>query len=294
MLIITGISGHTGYYFLEELEKHGYSGKIRGLIRSTTNTDHLKKFNLDIEYRISNLESLDDMVSALEGATIILHIAGIKYSPFIVDAAIINKVDWVILIHTTGRFSKFKSAAEEYIQIEDEILSTKSSQIITILRPTMIYGSKMDKNMSKLVDYIDNHRFFPVFGRGKNLMQPVTAKDLAIAYYRIISNSTTTKNKVYDLSGGQPIRYIDILKLVSENLDKRTIFIFLPLRFSIFMAEIYNFVFKRAIISVEQVQRMQEDKAFSHEEATKDFGYAPMSFEEGIKIQIEEYKNRRN
>jgi nucleoside-diphosphate-sugar epimerase len=293
MLVVTGISGHSGYYFLEELESKGYQGKIRGLIRSTSNIDHLRKFHLDIEFRISDLEDIEDMKQAFEGAHTVLHIAGIRLSPIVVEAAMAQQVDWVILVHTTGRYSKFKSAAEGYIQIEDAILSLKSRQNITILRPTMIYGSSFDKNISRLIAYIDTHRFFPIFGSGKNLMQPVTGRDLAIAYTQILNNPATTKGQEYDLSGGQPIRYIDMLKLVAKNLNKRTIFIPIPMRLSILLAKVYNRILSRALISVEQVQRMQEDKVFPHLAATRDFGYAPMTFEEGIKVQCMEYKNRR-
>jgi hypothetical protein len=55
-------------------------------------------------------------------------------------------------------------------------------------------------------------------------------------------------------------------------------------------AKLYNFLFRsRAIISVEQVLRMREDKAFSHESAAKDFGYGPLSFQEGIREEVQEF-----
>ena len=43
-------------------------------------------------------------------------------------------------------------------------------------------------------------------------------------------------------------------------------------------------------LNEEQVLRMKEDKDFTHLKATEDFGYNPMSFEEGIKEEINEYK----
>lgn len=45
----------------------------------------------------------------------------------------------------------------------------------------------------------------------------------------------------------------------------------------------------KAMISVEQVLRMNEDKVFSHEDASADFGYSPKGFEEGIRGEVEEY-----
>ena len=63
---------------------------------------------------------------------------------------------------------------------------------------------------------------------------------------------------------------------------------------SLLGAYVYNFLFSSAIISVEQVQRMMEDKAFPYDDARNDFGYSPMSFEDGIKGEVEEYLREKN
>ena len=39
----------------------------------------------------------------------------------------------------------------------------------------------------------------------------------------------------------------------------------------------------------EKVQRLVEPRVYSHEDATKDFGYSPMTFEEGIVDEIKQY-----
>jgi nucleoside-diphosphate-sugar epimerase len=198
-------------------------------------------------------------------------------------------VSWAILVHTTGRFSKYKQAAEDYIKIEDDILLKREQIGITILRPTMIYGSSKDRNMYKLVDYLHRHKFFPMFGNGNNLMQPAHARDLGNAYYEVFSRKDVTFNKEYDLPGHSPMSYIDLVRCVSQALGKNNIIIKIPLGLSIFLAKLYNSFFKNAMISVEQVLRMQEDKAFHYEEAYRDFGYTPVSFQQGIMEEVEEY-----
>ncbi len=40
---------------------------------------------------------------------------------------------------------------------------------------------------------------------------------------------------------------------------------------------------------IERVQRMGENRSYSHEDATRDFDYNPMSFEEGIRIEVKQY-----
>ena len=39
----------------------------------------------------------------------------------------------------------------------------------------------------------------------------------------------------------------------------------------------------------EKVQRLCEPRAYSHEDAKNDFGYAPMSFREGIAEEVRQY-----
>ncbi|MEG6585033.1 NAD-dependent epimerase/dehydratase family protein [Dendrosporobacter sp. 1207_IL3150] len=289
MLFVTGITGHTGRWFLDRLIKENYQGKIRCLVRENSNTEMLDKSGLSIEKVNGSLTDKTFLESSMAGVKIIVHISGILFSNNVVEAAIANNVRWAILVHTTGRYSKYKSASDEYIRIEDDILNLRDKISITVLRPTMIYGSSKDKNMFKLIDYLYRNKIFPLFGEGENLMQPVHAKDLGYAYYDVLLNKDKTLNKEYNLSGKRPIRYIDLVKCVSQKLERKNYIVNLPLWFSIISAKIYNKISKNAIISVEQVLRMQEDKDFDYENATKDFGYSPVSFEDGIKEEIKEY-----
>jgi hypothetical protein len=294
MLAITAVSGHSAYYFLKDLEACGYSDKIRGIKRTSSEIRQLDGLKLDIEYVDADFADVQSMTEALQGVDTLMHIAPNTLSHKVAEAAIAAGVKWMISIQTTGKFSRFTSAAELYLKVDEELLAKQEKIKLTVLYPTMIYGSMMDKNISRLVEYIDTHVLFPIFGAGNNLMRPVAGSDLAKAYLQILNHPAQTQGKEYVLSGAQPIKYRDMLKLVAKNLDKHTIFIPIPLNVSIFLARIYNAVFKRALISVEQVQRMQEDKAYPHDAATADFGFDPMTFEEGIRIQCEEYRKHKN
>lgn len=310
MLYITGITGHSGRWFLKRLEAEQYSDKIRCVMKRTKEEDPLKyqlfeNTNLTIEFAIGDLEDESFLLSSLEGVDTIVHTAGIDKSPKLINAAIQCRVNWAILIHTTGRFSKYKSASSGYIQIEDSILNHRDTLLksisspemkengginCTILRPTMIYGSSLDRNMFRLIGFLSKHKVFPLFGDGSNLMQPVHAKDLGNAYYEVLIRPEITMNKEYDLSGGKPIQYIDIIRCIRKALNSNIKLVKIPMGFSIFAAKLYNFLLgKHAIITVEQVLRMQEDKAFDHEAAARDFGYHPVNFEDGIQEEVKEY-----
>ncbi len=293
-LFITGITGHSGGFFIKKLQDENCNYHLKCVVRKTSDTAMLDESNLDIIKSVGDLNDVDFIAKEMTGYDIILHIASIYQSANIMKAARLANVKNAVLVHTTGMFSRFKSASEEYIDIENKVLEYRDLMNITILRPTMIYGSSKDRNMFKLIDYLNCHKFFPIFGNGKNLVQPVHAQDLGDAYYNVIKYWDKTKNKEYNLSGKYPIEYIKLVKTVENYLGKKVYNVRVPIWISLIAAVIYNKISKRAIISVEQVQRMMEDKTFSYYEAENDFGYRPRTFSSGIKKEVDEYLKYKN
>ncbi|MGS2777496.1 SDR family oxidoreductase [Robertmurraya sp. GLU-23] len=293
MLLVTGITGHTGKYFLQELINNKYEGSIRCIVRETSDTSLLDKSGLNIEKVVGNLDNLDFIDSVMNGIETVMHIYNIHHSPMIVQSAIRNEVKRTILVHTTGIYSEFKYASEGYKKIEQKIQELKSDPEcptnITILRPSMIYGDLCDRNMSKFIKMVDKLRIMPVFNGGNSLIQPVNARDLGKAFFTVLISPQETDGKAYDLSGERPIKMIDAFKLISKELNKKTIYINIPLNLGVLMARVLKTMTLGKIDYIERVQRMGEDRSYSHNSATNDFGYNPMKFEEGIKIEVLEY-----
>jgi dTDP-D-glucose 4,6-dehydratase len=157
----------------------------------------------------------------------------------------------------------------------------------------MIYGDLCDKNMSKFIKMVDKLRIMPVINGGKNLIQPVNARDLGKAFYTVLMNPEKTDGKAYDLTGERPIKMIDVFKLISNELSKTTIYISIPLNVGVLIATSLKILTIGKIDFVEKIQRMGEDRSYSHDKATIDFGYRPMNFEKGIKIEVQQYLKKR-
>ena len=237
-LLVIGASGHTAKYFFERLSIEKYQKKIKCLLRSHSQVDHLKCYDLNLEFIYVDFDEIDSLKTAMKGVKILLNIAGITISEKIVRLGNEVGVNWFICVHTTGRYSKFKSASAGYIEIEDRLLKNYSN--LTILRPTMIYGSSRDQNMYKLIKYIHKNMFFPVFGNGNNLMSPVHAQDLGNAYYDVLQNRNTAFGNQYNLSGKLDITYISLLEETAAALRKKVFFIRLPIWFSLFCQGLCN------------------------------------------------------
>lgn len=234
MLLVTGITGHTGRYFIEQLIENKYKGKIRCILRNDNGSEKLKKSGLDYEIIYGDLEDQEFLNYACKNVDEILQIYNIRYSLNMINAAIKNNVKRIICVHTTGIYSKYKMASSEYKEIEEKVLELVKDKIdLTILRPTMIYGDICDLNISKFIKMIDKMKIYPMIAGGKAKLQPVNARDLGRAYYLVLINPESTKNKQYNLSGSEEIKIIDMLKLIGKYLNKKTIYITIPLWLSV-------------------------------------------------------------
>ena len=288
-LFITGLNGRTGKYFLEELNNNVHDYNLYASVRRNVNfPSNVKKVNVD-------LDNFDEVLHATKNMDVIFHIAGIQKSINVVKAAIKNNVNWVILVHTTGIYSKYKSASKEYIEIEEEIkrITINKEIKITIIRATMIFGSLDDNNMCVFIKMVDKLKVFPIVNGAKYFLQPIHQNDLGKAYFQLLINEDKTKGKNYDLSGEKPIELIEILNTIASNLNRKPIFVSIPFFIAYSGALILYYLTFYKIDIREKVQRLVEPRAYSHKEASIDFGFNPNSFEFWIKDEVENYINSK-
>ncbi len=290
MICVTGITGHSGRCFLQELIRHNYQEPIRCVVRFSSDTSALDNSGLKIEKVYGDLNDRWFVDSCLENVDTVIHLYNIRHSPSIVSAAIKNHVKRAILVHTTGIYSKHKRMSSEYQRIEADVIKAASGRVdLTILRPTMIYGDICDHNVSKLIRGIDRYWILPVIDGGRNLIQPVNARDLGKAYYDVLTNPDKTSNNTYDLSGSEPLQLIEVLEQIRLLLGRNTLFVSVPMWLALLSARFLRIITFHKVDIVEKVLRMGENRSYSHEAATHDFGYSPMFFHEGLKTEVAEY-----
>ena len=296
IVLVTGITGKSGNCFLKKLmaEKAHSTDDIyeyRLIIRESSDTQLIDQNKFPFERIIGSLDDTATVDKALNGVHTVLHIAGLGKSSLLVERAVNAGVERLILVHTTGIYSKFKSASSWYLEIERRIeeLLLNTDISLTILRPTMIYGTLTDKNISVFIKMVDRLRLFPIIQGASFALQPVHCNDLGIAYYNVLMNEEKIKNKNYNLSGSEPIDLIDILKTISLYLNKKTTFISLPFAPCYFFSWFIYCISFTKIDLREKVQRLVEPRVYSHADAKNDFGYSPVSFSEGVKAEVENY-----
>lgn len=299
VLAITGATGKkSGGAFIRQLAAHRdelaglYAEPYRVLARPSSDTEELLRLLPDTDVRRGDFTDEAFLRDALTGVDTLVHIAGIKLSLPLVRAAAARGVRRLILVHTTGIYSKYKAAGEEYRQIDEEVyaICRQFSMLLTILRPTMIYGALTDHNVSTFIRMVDKYPLMPVVNGARYALQPVWCEDLAAAYLAVLTHEEATAGKDYDLSGGAPILLRDMLTEIGAQLGKKRVrFFSVPYGLAYAGAlGIYGLTLGRKDLR-EKVQRLCEPRVYSHEAASRDFGYDPVEFPVGVRGEIQEY-----
>ena len=278
-ILVSGGTGLLGQGFLRLLREAG-EHEVRCLVRRTSLVERLG--GLELAY--GDARDASSISRALRGTDAFVHIAGIQYTPQVLEAMRRVGVERLVIVSSTSAHSRFEFRSAP--RLTNEALLPESGLRWTVVRPSMIYGSELDHNMHKLLRFLDRSPIFPLFGSGENLWQPVYYEDLASGLYAALAQPGT-ESQTYDLPGARPLTYLDLVQTAACSLGKRARIVRIPaepVRRGLLVAERLRLPLP---VSSEQVLRLREDKAYPYEKAREELGYAPRAFKEGIALEVE-------
>ena len=279
-LLVTGGTGLVGGALLTQLlvQRH----EVRCMVReSSTGIRRLDPERVELVR--GDAGSSEDLYRSLSGVEAIVHVAGIEYAPQVVEASRRAGVGRLVVVGSTSVHSTYEFRSGPKLRMEK--LVRESGLEYTLVRPTMIYGSELDKNMHRLLRFLDRSPVFPIFGSGENLWQPVYHEDCAQGIYEALMRPAAVGHS-YDLPGAKPITYLELVKTAAGALGKKPRIVRLPLEpVRRFLAAAERLRVPLPIRS-EQVLRLREDKAYPYEKARRELGYAPRPFREGIALEV--------
>ena len=253
--------------------------EVRCFVRRTSLVERLR--GLELAY--GDVRDADSIARALHEMDAFVHLAGIRYTPVVLEAMQRAGVERLVIVSSTGAHSRFEFRSAP--RLLNEALLSGSSLRWTVVRPSMIYGSELDHNMHKLLRFLDRWPAFPLFGSGENLWQPVYYEDLARGLYAALTKPEAD-GQIYDLPGPRPLTYLDLVRTAVGALGKSTRIVRIPaepVRRALALAERIGLPLP---VSSEQVLRLREDKAYSYDKARKELSYAPRAFKEGIALEV--------
>lgn len=283
-IFVTGATGFTGSRVVPLLLQNGF--EVRCLYRATSDRSLLPQ--PEIEWALGDVSDTQTLSASMRGADALVNIAslGFGHADSIIHAALDAGVQRAVFISTTAIFTQL-NAGSKIVRVAAENAIQNSGLNYTILRPTMIYGSNRDRNICRLIRWLRVLPFFPVFGDGNYLQQPIYVDDVAQAILGSL-HSDKTISKSYNIAGKHPLTYNQVIDTIAGQMNKRVWKIHVPSAPVVTMLRLFERIHFPFPIKSEQILRLNENKDFSYEEAQKDFGFSPRSFEEGIKLELKQ------
>ena len=277
-ILVTGATSMVGDFLLPMLAKAGHE------VLATSRREHASQAGLT--WQCLDI-SEEGWFRGLPSVDVWIHLAGIGLLEESLRPALESlRVRRLVVFSSTSRYTKRYAHGERDRRFARQL--ARGERLVeeacgrldvawNIIRPTLIYCLGRDKNLSLISRFIRRFRFFPVVGSGEALRQPVHARDLARACVALIEHPKCA-NKAYNLSGGEVIGYQDMVARLFEQLGMRPRFVHVPvllLRGVIAALRVWP---RYRYLTMDMADRMAMDMVFSHDDATRDFGYDPRGF----------------
>ena len=193
----------------------------------------------------------------------------------------------VIAVSSTSRFTKGNSSSEEekrtasrLTEAETRLAQWTKGKDMTwlVLRPTLIYGLGLDKNISEISRLVCRFGFFPLLGRAKGLRQPVHAEDVATVCLSALKKADVA-NRSYNLSGGETLTYREMVIRIFTALGRRPKLVEVPLWLFKLTTVLLRCFPRYRHWTVQMAERMDTDLVFDHADAVRDLNYSPGKFQ---------------
>ncbi|HBZ06514.1 MAG TPA: hypothetical protein DEP03_09085 [Massilia sp.] len=285
-IAVIGATGEVGFRLIPALHS---SYRIVAVVRNREKRNFSRYPGVEVR-QIDDVANVDSLARALDGCEAIINTGYIWFAEHIHQAVMQSQapIRHIVLTGSTGIFTRLPSQSAERKRLAEKFVQEQFRCPWTIIRPTMIYGHKDDRNISRLVSAVARYPVMPLIGKGSSLIQPVLIHDLVKAYGMVLFNSKYY-NKSYNIGGSKAYSNRELIACTASSLGRHARLIPLP------VALVRNGVALLSMmgvspISTEQVERFQEDKNIDLSRFIADFNYVPRDFEQGIQLLIRDMK----
>jgi uncharacterized protein YbjT (DUF2867 family) len=285
VIAVTGARGFVASHLIPRLIARGEH--VVAVIRPEREASALER--LGCEIRRAHLARAETLEHVFTGAHGVVHLAGIAQAVTLVPALEAANVARAVFVGSAGVYTRLASAGAE-AKRQGEAALRASKLRYTILRPSMIYGTRHDRNLVRLLRWIQRFPVIPVPAGGRTPQQPVHVDDLCQAIIAALERENAARRE-YDLGGPEAIRLSALIREAARALGRKVWLIPVPLSpayASAVMARRMKLPFP---ISPEQVLRLMESKAVDIGPARRDLDFAPRSFADGVAAQVADMRS---
>ena len=243
------------------------AGKAHDLKRTSEAKDYFK-VNTELT------KSLFDQF-LISDCEVFIYMSSVKAVADVVDGVLTEDV----VSNPITVYGKSKLAAEIYI-LSKKIPDNKR---VYILRPCMIHGPNNKGNLNLLYSFVSKGIPYP-FGKYVNKRSFVSVENVCFIINELIDNAKI-ESGIYNLADDFSLSTIDLVKIMSEVINKPTKILKLPKLFVRFLAKVGDFL--PIPINSERLLKLTENYVVSNLKIKKAIQKnLPLSSKEGIKKTI--------
>jgi nucleoside-diphosphate-sugar epimerase len=236
-IILTGGAGLVGQNLVLTLKQKGYE-HIVSIDKSAANNAVMRKLHPEVTVIDADLAARGDWEREFQdaGALVLLQaqISGLAYPQFVHNTlqstervlAAARRHDLSYLVHISS--SVVNSRADDYYSRSkraQEDLVRKAGLKTVILRPTLMFGWFDRKHLGWLARFMARVPVFPIPGNGRYIRQALFELDFCAIIAACLEREVTGE---YNISGLEPVAYIDLIRMIREASGARTPIVRIP------------------------------------------------------------------
>ena len=258
-LHILGISNPSAQYLLIKLNK-----QFNFYCYSSTNKKKLatKVFNYsDLKNNFKNDDSIISFIP-IEYLTLYLNKLNFKLStPKSIIVCSSTSIDSKILNNSpdSNDYQKFLLGEHSLMEL---CLKSKKEINLVILRLSLLWGGRNDKNINLIYQLLKKYRIFPLSNQANGIRFPMHHSYLAATILNIIKKPINSG--IYSLQGPEPIPYKKMVKLIQDRVPNKSFLILFPKNFLVILIKFFILIrIKKCISVLMMIYRQNYDLDFS-------------------------------
>ncbi len=292
-ILIFGATGQIGRHLIRKLTKNNY--KVICQTRNLHKAIFLKTSGSIgyIDIKETKIFDYEKVIGLVDASDIVINLIGILFEsgkintfekihtlfPKFLSEICKKKNKHLIHISSLGvenaRDSKYAVSKAEG---ENKIFENLPSA--TILKPSIVY-SVNDSFTTRFMSLLNFFPIFPLYYGGKTKFAPIHASDLTDIIFHVIENNI--RGKKIETVGPKVLTFLEILNILSKCINKKRVFLPLPLFLAKFSAKILEKM-PNPLLTVDQLNLLKYDNISSKNNMNNfDLGSpSKINFEEGV------------
>ena len=289
-IAITGAAGLVGQNLIPRLKARGY-GKIVAIDKHPANTGLLRQLHPDIAIVEADLAEDGPWRQAVADADVVVichaQIGGLDRAAYARNnitaterlLAAASRPD-VYLVHVSSSVVK-SMAKDDYVWSKEaqEKLVLESGRPAIVLRPTLMFGWFDRKHLGWLARFMQRTPLFPIPGHGRYLRQPLYAGDFCDIVMSCIERRPTG---AYNITGLEPIDYVDLIRAVKESCGSTTRIVPVPYPLFWTMLFAYGLFSRDPPFTTKQLEALVTPDVFEVIDWPGLFGVKPTPLKPGL------------